>query len=122
MRSRDRNLGMDRTISRRDLLHGMGALAAGALCAQHNPLFALEHTGAASYPPALTGLRGSHIGSFEVAHQLTRTGRRDWGSIQSPDSETYDLVVVGGGFMVAERSSAMGVIRPSKRRRDTPMW
>ena len=30
MRSRDRNLGMDRTISRRDLLHGMGALAAGA--------------------------------------------------------------------------------------------
>jgi len=98
MRSRDRNLGMDRTISRRDLLHGMGALAAGALCTQHNPLFAQEHTGAAGYPPALTGFRGSHVGSFEVAHQLTRTGRRDWGTIQRPDSETYDLAVVGGGF------------------------
>ena len=98
MRSRDRNLGMDRTICRRDLLHGMGALAVGALCAQHNPLFALEHTGAAGYPPALTGFRGSHVGSFEVAHQLTNTGRRDWGTIQRPDSETYDLVVVGCGF------------------------
>jgi len=30
MKSKDRDLGMDRTISRRDLLHGMGALAAGA--------------------------------------------------------------------------------------------
>ena len=98
MRSRDRNLGMDRTISRRDLLHGMGALAAGALCTPPNSLFALEHTGAAGYPPALTGFRGSHVGSFEVAHQLARTGRRDWGTIQRPDSETYDLVVVGGGF------------------------
>ena len=76
----------------------MGALAVGALCTQHNPLFALEQTGAAGYPPALTGLRGSHVGSLEVAHQLARTGRRDWGTIQRPDSETYDLVVVGGGF------------------------
>ena len=31
MKSKDRDLGMDRAISRRDLLHGMGALAAGAL-------------------------------------------------------------------------------------------
>ena len=98
MKSRDRNLGMDRTISRRDLLHGMGTLAAGALYTQHNPLFALEHTGAAGYPPALTGFRGSHVGSFEVAHQLARTGRRDWGVIQGPDSDIYDLVVVGGGL------------------------
>jgi len=98
MKSRDRNLGMDRTISRRDLLHGMGTVAAGVLYAQHNPLFALENTEVVGYPPALTGLRGSHVGSFEVAHQLARTGRRDWGTIQRPDSETYDLVVVGGGF------------------------
>ena len=92
---------MDRPISRRDLLHGMGALAASALipgCAQPNQMFALEHTGAAGYPPALTGFRGNHVGSFEVAHQLARDGRRDWGAIQEPDPDLYDLVVVGGGI------------------------
>jgi len=76
----------------------MGALAASALCTQPHQLFALEHTGAAGYPPALTGFRGSHVGSFEVAHQLPRTGRRDWGTVQRPDSDIYDLVVVGGGL------------------------
>jgi len=43
-------------------------------------------------------MRGSHPGSFEVAHQLTRQGRSDWGSVREPDSELYDLVVVGGGI------------------------
>jgi spermidine dehydrogenase len=89
---------MDRPITRRDLLHGMGALTASALCTQPNRLFAREHTGAAGYPPALMGFRGSHVGSFEVAHQLARTGRRDWGTAQTSDSDMYDLVVVGGGF------------------------
>ena len=98
MKSRDRNLGMDRAISRRDLLHGMGALAAGALCTPPNQMFALENTGAAGYPPALTGFRGSHVGSFEVAHQLARTGRRDWGTVQGTDDDIYDLLVVGGGL------------------------
>jgi len=98
MKSRDRNLGMDRPISRRDLLHGMGALTASALCTQPNRLFARQQTGAAGYPPALMGFRGSHVGSFEVAHQLARTGRRDWGTAQTSDSDMYDLVVVGGGF------------------------
>ena len=98
MKSRDGNLGMDRPISRRDVLHGMGALAASALCAQKNSVFALEHTGAAGYPPALMGFRGSHVGSFEVAHQLARMRRRDWGTVQTSDSDIYDLVVVGGGF------------------------
>jgi spermidine dehydrogenase len=37
MRPRDRNLGMDRTISRRDLLHGMGALAAAHFFLKEKP-------------------------------------------------------------------------------------
>ena len=98
MNSRDRILGMDRAISRRDLLHGMGALAAGALCTPPNQMFALENTGAAGYPPALTGFRGSHVGSFEVAHKLALTGRRNWGTVQGTDDDIYDLVVVGGGL------------------------
>ena len=70
---------MDRLISRRDLLHGVGALAATSLVPGH--AFA-DKLGAGSYPPALTGLRGSHVGSFEVAHQLARDGSVDWGPIE----------------------------------------
>ena len=47
------------------------------------------------YPPRLTGLRGSHPGSFEVAHKL-RDGDLP---LQAPGpAETYDLVIVGGGI------------------------
>ncbi|MEM7279676.1 MAG: NAD(P)-binding protein, partial [Pseudomonadota bacterium] len=49
-------------------------------------------------PPGLTGLRGSHKGSFEVAHALVREGRRDWGPVEMRDSSVYDLVVVGAGI------------------------
>ncbi|MCP5067124.1 MAG: NAD(P)/FAD-dependent oxidoreductase, partial [bacterium] len=89
---------MDRPISRRDLLHGMGALAAGALSTCSRANIPPGSAGAADYPPALTGLRGSHAGSFEVAHELALAGRRDWGTVHRPDPHVYDLVVVGGGF------------------------
>jgi spermidine dehydrogenase len=103
MKPADRNLGMDRAISRRDLLHGMGALAASTLLpgrALAEQMLALERAGetAAGYPPALTGLRGSHVGSFETALELALEGRRDWGVVEEPDSDVYDLVVVGGGL------------------------
>jgi spermidine dehydrogenase len=94
---------MDRRISRRDLLHGIGALAAGTLvpgCTLGDRMLALERAGeaAAGYPPALAGLRGSHDGSFEVALELALEGRRDWGPVHESDSNVYDLVVVGGGL------------------------
>ena len=94
---------MDRTISRRDLLHGMGALAASTLLpgrALAEEMLALERAGetAAGYPPARTGLRGSHAGSFETALELALKGRPDWGAVEEPDSDVYDLVVVGGGL------------------------
>ena len=103
MKPADRNLGMDRRISRRDLLHGVGALAATSLLPGKSfadEIQALVGAGAsaAGYPPASTGLRGNHVGSYEVAHQLAREGRVDWGPVQEPDAELYDLVVVGGGI------------------------
>ena len=85
-------------ITRRDFLDGM-ALSGGALAL--SPLQILAEPAAHGhtpqvYPPSLTGMRGNHPGSFEVAHALAREGQR-------PDefellSETYDLVVVGAGI------------------------
>jgi spermidine dehydrogenase len=47
------------------------------------------------YPPALSGMRGSHPGSFEAAHAL-RDGRSS--TVPVDTGERYDLIVVGGGI------------------------
>ena len=49
-----------------------------------------------AYPPASTGLRGSHPGSFEVAHALRDGERFDVESLAITDD--VDLVVVGAGI------------------------
>ena len=49
------------------------------------------------YPPALTGLRGSHPGSNDHAHSRAWAGRSDWG-VTTRLQEHYDLVVVGAGI------------------------
>jgi len=100
---RDRELGMDRRISRRDFLNGVAVGVGGLVAAQ--PLFAAlapvgfapEET-ADDYPPALTGMRGNHDGTFTYAHRL-RDGEQ-WDSDGAPakTGESYDLVVVGGGI------------------------
>ena len=98
MNHRDRKLGIGRSISRRDFIGGIGvALSGSALssCSWVETEALLDPTD--SYPPIRTGLRGSHAGSFEVAHQL-RNGRR-WDASEVEDTlEVYDLVVVGGGL------------------------
>ena len=92
---RDRSLGMHRDITRRDFMNGV-ALATGTLSL---PMSALAAAADASedYPPSRMGMRGSHAGSFEAAHQL-----RDRKSIDVSGArrlaETYDLLVVGGGI------------------------
>ncbi|MYE85689.1 MAG: NAD(P)-binding protein [Gammaproteobacteria bacterium] len=95
---------MARNITRRDFLNGAAiALAAGATLSPRE-LLALE-AGAAPprspigkdyYPPTLTGMRGSHDGSFEVAHALAWRGEAptDYALLD----ERYDLVVVGAGL------------------------
>lgn len=79
-------------ISRRDFLNGVAlSVAAGLTPAAQ---IAAEP---ARYPPALTGLRGQHPGSFETAHAQARDGRR-FAPDGLPVEERYDLVVVGGGI------------------------
>ncbi|HLZ11369.1 MAG TPA: NAD(P)-binding protein [Candidatus Acidoferrum sp.] len=102
--SRDRELGMFREITRRDFLNGV-AIGVGAATAETMlPSLAWASDGLAAQdapgynPPALTGLRGSHAGSFEDAHKL-RDGNF-WKSAGKPadTGESYDLVIVGGGI------------------------
>jgi spermidine dehydrogenase len=100
--SRDRELGMHRKITRRDFLNGVAVTAGAALMP-----WGLLAAGQAAvgpedspnyYPPALTGMRGSHPGSFDAAHSL-RDGTF-WDSAGKPEDtgETYDLIIVGGGI------------------------
>ncbi len=49
------------------------------------------------YPPALTGLRGSHAGAFEAAHALAFSSAREFGPVVGVP-EHYDLIVIGGGI------------------------
>ncbi len=65
----DNNLGLDQALTRRDFLNGVAMSTLGATLPF--PLHTLSSVIEDSeYPPLLTGLRGSHIGSFEVAHAL----------------------------------------------------
>ena len=101
MNANDRSLGMQRRITRRDFVNGVSAATAGALLMPKWAL-ALEQDYAPEqaadyYPPARTGMRGDHQGSFEAAHQL-----RDRKSVDlsgaAHTGELYDLVIVGGGM------------------------
>jgi spermidine dehydrogenase len=92
----DRDLGMDRDITRRDFLNGVAVAITGALV----PPRWVSAAGDApvAYPPALTGMRGSHEGAYEAAH-LLRDGVF-WKTAGAPAAtgEGYDLVVVGAGL------------------------
>jgi spermidine dehydrogenase len=77
-------------ISRRDVLNGVALTIASGLTP------AAQLAAPAHYPPALTGLRGQHDGSFEFAHAL-RDGEK-FNTDAAAVEERYDLVVVGGGI------------------------
>ncbi|MEM9880013.1 MAG: NAD(P)-binding protein [Pseudomonadota bacterium] len=98
MTSRKRQLGMHRAISRRDFVHGAAALAGTTIMAGTG--FATNHAQLSSnaYPPARTGLRGNHPGSFDVAHKLGREGVTAWGAIEDAAEGAYDLIIVGAGI------------------------
>src|SRR5579871_5353013 len=94
--------GAGHPIARRDFLQGAAitTLAAGLApelaaaaetekLAQNDPSY---------YPPTRLGLRGSHPGSFEAAHEV-RDGDFWHGATALHDTgEEFDLIVVGGGI------------------------
>ena len=111
MKRSDRELGMNRDITRRDFVSGVGVAITGSSLVGPWTVSRLAHAepGAAAgapgldqeaayYPPGAMGMRGSHPGSYEVAHALRDGARWDDLGPEAETGEVYDLVVVGGGL------------------------
>lgn len=108
MDKKDKKLGMDQKITRRDFVQGLSLTALGLTTAETLNILSSSTLQASSatntqapfdqsdYPPIRTGLRGSHPGAFENAHALAREGKK-WQDGKLLD-ETYDLIIVGGGI------------------------
>src|SRR5215469_9043246 len=107
MKSRDRELGMNRRIQRRDFLNGVAVGLGGAFA--HEGLAGLMRLAEGAerqfpqdrpgyYPPVLTGMRGSHDGSFETAHALRDGNFWKNGKAAAGKKEEFDLVIVGAGI------------------------
>jgi spermidine dehydrogenase len=101
---------MGARITRRDFLNGVALTAGAAIVPGFFPSSVPPEMWAAAaadldaqnvpgyYPPAKTGLRGSHPGSFETMHKV-RDGSFWEDAPQTVDTgEFYDLIIVGGGI------------------------
>lgn len=76
-------------ITRRDFLNGVRIAIGASVTLPYAELLAGDY-----YPPAKTGMRGNHDGSWEVMHACV--AGETW-AVGSPE-EQYDLIVVGGGI------------------------
>jgi len=118
----DKSLGLDRPIHRRDFVNGV-AIAVGAIGAARDSVGTASAQSGERWPqdrpgynpPLLTGLRGSHPGSFESAHAL-RDGDF-WNNRQNikDTGERYDLVVVGAGISGLSAAHFYRAHRPDSR-------
>ena len=91
-RGYDRELGLNRDITRRDFLSGVGVAITGSTLSGRGVDWAerlVDRTADAAgtgapqelyYPPTRLGMRGSHPGSFEVGHRM-----RDGASFGTPE-------------------------------------
>jgi spermidine dehydrogenase len=89
---------MKDNITRRDFLNGTQVAIGASLLTPWSELMGASPSHFALpddyYPPAMTGLRGSHDGSWEMMH--ARVQGRTW--LHTKPEEEYDLVVVGAGI------------------------
>ncbi len=106
-RERDRALGMGAKITRRDFLNGVAVTAVAAIippemwaavAADIRPGEGELQAAPGYYPPAKTGLRGDHAGSFETMHHVRDGAFWDTAPKAIDTGESYDLVIVGGGI------------------------
>ena len=104
----DRHLGLDRPITRRDFLNGValglgGSLASAVAHGVRPVAWRLRRwsrrIAPRYYPPALTGMRGSHdgvvgAGTRAAGRHVLAAGRHRYRHCE----RLYDLVVVGSGI------------------------
>ena len=96
-------------ITRREFIDGIAcAVVAGGAVTHPGSAF-----GAATYPPARTGLGGSGAADYQIAHGI-RDGRR-YELAGQPIAERYDLVVVGAGLGGLAAAHFMRRARPRAR-------
>jgi spermidine dehydrogenase len=118
MKKRDRELGLNKEITRRDFLDGVALVVGGAVAAPAlagatpvhgqtaapgaaSPLpaqaaaFQATASDAATYPPMIMGMRGQDEAAVNAGHAV-----RDRKALGVPvdTGEAYDLVVVGAGM------------------------
>ena len=98
----DKELGQDRAIARRDFLQGAAITTLASGLAPELAAAAEADTSAQGapgyYPPTRLGMRGSHPGSFEAAHELRDGDFWNSAATLRDSGEEFDLVVVGGGI------------------------
>lgn len=89
---------MNGKVTRRDFLNGTQVAIGASLIQPWTDVWGAEEAefdlGPNYYPPAKTGLRGSHDGSWETMH--ARVAGANWTPVEPHDE--YDLVVVGAGI------------------------
>ena len=89
---------MKNKITRRDFLNGTQVAIGASLLTPWSEVFGSSPSkfelGPGYYPPAKTGLRGSHDGAWETMHARVAGTKWNTGAVE----EDYDLVVVGGGI------------------------
>ena len=89
---------MQDRVTRRDFLNGTQIALGATLLSPWTGLFGAPEydfrLAADYYPPAKTGLRGSHAGSWETMH--ARVAGATWPA--GRPGETFDLIVVGAGI------------------------
>jgi len=98
MNNQDKQLGMDKPITRRDFLDGIAITASSLAAAKLLMPFNALAEQSAIYPPLNAGLTGQTNASFNIMHAV-RDGSF-WNNAPNPikTGEHYDLVVVGAGL------------------------
>jgi spermidine dehydrogenase len=103
--------GANIPITRRDFLNGV-PIAIGAVAGGLRPATAAAGPALQDVPgydpPALTGLRGSHPGSFEAAHSLRDGDFWSHAGGITATGETYDLVVLAVASAGSRRRISTG--------------
>jgi spermidine dehydrogenase len=112
---------MTASITRRDFLNGVAIAVGGAAGGVMPGLPTGAHADAAAqdaagyYPPALTGLRGNHPGSFETAHASRDADFWSHAGAVAATGEDYNLVVVGAGISGLAAAHFYRARRPAAR-------